>query len=308
MRGLGVSSLNAIVSVLIRQVLRLYPAAWRERYLEEMLLVLERHPVTLWTAADLLLGALDARLHADFLPGRVVSMFQRLRASVIALFCAIVLFGLAWAVMQEVKDPLDVWEATTRQYPALLPIFEVAQATGLIVLLALLVGGAPLVVDALRDALRSRRRGVVLLFLTPIFAVGGLVAFAALTLGASTARAAPGGADAPLTPLAVVLQLVLLVLLAGVIVGSVVAVSLAIVRAQVEARLLRFALLPAGVALVAMVAGAGATLALTVLSYQEAPQLAPGELAGCVVVMVGALGLAGVALGRGVRAARQPGE
>lgn len=215
----------------IRQVLRLYPAAWRERYEEEMLLVMEQHPVTLWTAADLLLGALDARLHPDLLPGRLASMFQWLRASVIAFFCAIVLFDLAWAVMQQVKDPLPVWETTTRQYPTLLPIFEVAQATGLIVLLALLVGGAPIVFSALRAAVRNRRRSVVLLFLTPIFAVGGMVAFAALTLGASTARAAPGNADAPLTPLAVALQLLLLVLLAGVIVGSVIAVALAIVRA-----------------------------------------------------------------------------
>lgn len=41
-------------------LLRLYPRAWRERYEDEMLAVLEEHDVTLATHVDLLRGAVDA--------------------------------------------------------------------------------------------------------------------------------------------------------------------------------------------------------------------------------------------------------
>ena len=43
-------------------LLRLYPRAWRQRYEKEMMMLLERHRISVATIADLLLGALDARL------------------------------------------------------------------------------------------------------------------------------------------------------------------------------------------------------------------------------------------------------
>ena len=46
-----------------RRILCCYPRAWRERYEREMEQVLLSHAVTFWTLIDLLLGALDARLH-----------------------------------------------------------------------------------------------------------------------------------------------------------------------------------------------------------------------------------------------------
>src|SRR5579875_3539881 len=46
---------------LIDWILQVYPRAWRERYEEEIRVVLEAHDFTVLTACDLLLGALDAR-------------------------------------------------------------------------------------------------------------------------------------------------------------------------------------------------------------------------------------------------------
>jgi hypothetical protein len=43
-------------------LVRLYPAAWRERYGEEFLALLEERPVGPFDVADVVLGALDARL------------------------------------------------------------------------------------------------------------------------------------------------------------------------------------------------------------------------------------------------------
>jgi hypothetical protein len=45
-----------------RFLVRLYPAAWRERYGEEFLVLLEERPVGPFDVADVVLGALDARL------------------------------------------------------------------------------------------------------------------------------------------------------------------------------------------------------------------------------------------------------
>jgi hypothetical protein len=42
--------------------LRLYPRAWRERYGEEFVALLDANPPTIWSAIDLVSGALDARL------------------------------------------------------------------------------------------------------------------------------------------------------------------------------------------------------------------------------------------------------
>lgn len=44
-------------------LLRLYPAAWRERYEEEFLALLEARPPTLGDRFDVVRGAIDARLH-----------------------------------------------------------------------------------------------------------------------------------------------------------------------------------------------------------------------------------------------------
>ncbi len=44
-------------------LLRLYPRAWRERYGDEMLALLEAQPASIFDQLDLILGALDAHLH-----------------------------------------------------------------------------------------------------------------------------------------------------------------------------------------------------------------------------------------------------
>jgi hypothetical protein len=49
-------------------LLRLYPRAWRDRYGDELLALLEEHPATLVDTFDLIRGALDARLHPQ-VPG-----------------------------------------------------------------------------------------------------------------------------------------------------------------------------------------------------------------------------------------------
>ena len=54
------------------RLLRLYPSAWRERYGEELVALLEDHPATLADRLDLIRGAFDARLHPQ-VPGTAAS-------------------------------------------------------------------------------------------------------------------------------------------------------------------------------------------------------------------------------------------
>ena len=55
----------------VKRLLRLYPAAWRERYAEEFLTVLEETPTTWRNHLDILRGAVDAHLHPEWTtPGR----------------------------------------------------------------------------------------------------------------------------------------------------------------------------------------------------------------------------------------------
>ncbi len=48
------------------RLLHLYPRHWRERYEAEVRVLLEEHTVRLTTLADLLAGAVDARLNAGY--------------------------------------------------------------------------------------------------------------------------------------------------------------------------------------------------------------------------------------------------
>ena len=65
-------------------LMHLYPRAWRERYGDELVALLEEHPPTLADLFDLMRGAFDARLHPQVpgasAPGKEIPMNQRLFA------------------------------------------------------------------------------------------------------------------------------------------------------------------------------------------------------------------------------------
>jgi hypothetical protein len=63
-----VSSYQTLRAEWVVRLLRLYPRTWRDRYGDEVAELLHNHQVTLWTALDIFLGALDAHAHPDLLP------------------------------------------------------------------------------------------------------------------------------------------------------------------------------------------------------------------------------------------------
>ena len=289
----------------VGRLLRLYPRAWRDRYGAEVTHLLQHHRVTPWTALDILLGALDAHVHPELLPGRLTSMVHRIRTGEIAIFCAFVLFSLAWLPLTLVRDPLPVWEAAIGMHPELLTMLDLLDLAGLIAALAVLVGGVPILASALVQAARTRRWHLLLLFAIPLLAGALLGVFAVLALPASGARQS-SAPSAPLTPLAVVLQIGLTLLLLATIAGSTAAVAAAVAHSDIGAGLLRFALLPAGVATVALSGGLLAALALTALIFIEAPEVGfwPPLHFAYVLVMLLAVTVAILGLRRGIWASR----
>lgn len=283
-------------------LLRLYPDSWRERYAEEMRQVLNLHPVTIWTALDVLLGAFDAHLYSGLLPSKVVTMGHRIRTSEIMIFCAFVLFGLAWLSIGLVRDPLVEWERAVRLHPEILTVFSIEQLAGGIAFLAMLAGGLPILLATLRHAIHSRRWNLLLLLCVPVVAVATLLVYGLLAVSASTTRQSTLP-SAPLTPLAVLLQLGLLVLFVVALVVSVAAVAQAINQSDLNEELLRLVLWPAAILTAAILVGLLAAAILTTEGFTEAPELAPGNLLAMTVLMAAAAFLAVFALRRGIAAA-----
>lgn len=286
-----------------QRLLQLYPRAWRERYGDEVAAVLAAHHVTPWTLLDIVLGALDAHLHGDLLPGRLTSMAHRIRSSEIAIFCAFVLFCVAWLPLRLVRDPLPIWEAAVTAHPALLTTLTILDLASVIATLAILVGGLPLLASALAQSIAARRWRLLALFAVPLIAAATLAVVGLADIPWSSVS--QSGQTQMLQPIAVQLALVLLLFVA--IGGSAAAIATGIGHSEVSARTLRFALLPAGVATAALALGLLAAGALNALIFTEAPQVGFWPLMQVMdlLMMLVAVVLAAVALRHGIQAARE---
>ena len=91
-------------------LVRCYPARWRERYGDEFLALLEERPLGPYDVADILLGALDARLRshrAAGSPERGVPMSLRLGGY------AAILGAVLWAVAGLISRSASSVRSTT---------------------------------------------------------------------------------------------------------------------------------------------------------------------------------------------------
>ncbi|HLY31114.1 MAG TPA: hypothetical protein VKQ36_08790 [Ktedonobacterales bacterium] len=289
------------LSALARRLLRLYPRVWRDRYGDELDALLDEYPVTLWTLLDLLLGVFDARLHINLLPGRLTSMTHRIRTSEIAIFVAFVLFCVAWFPLHFVSDTPSLWQSATQAHPELGVALTTLNLAGMLALLAVLVGGIPLLLAAFGRAVADRRWDVLLLLAIP--ALVALV-YVGITIASVAAFGALQG-PFPMTPPAIRPWLALGALVAAS--GSTVALAFAIGRSELGLRMARFALIAAGMATISMGVGmlAGVSLiALISVEAQEQLGVWPPIEAALTLVLLGATTLADLALWRGAQAAR----
>ena len=71
-----------------RRLVRLYPQAWRERYGEEFVAILEQRPASGSDLFDVALGAVDAWLRPQVVTERRMVVADRMRSSVILVLWA----------------------------------------------------------------------------------------------------------------------------------------------------------------------------------------------------------------------------
>jgi hypothetical protein len=118
-----------------RQLIRLYPAVWRERYGDEFEAVLDERPMGPFDVADIVLGAIDARLRlrgrrAITTTGRGISMSLRIGG------IAAIVAGATWGFALVASTGLLPFEVADDDQWLLFAIF----ATGSLSLLLALIG------------------------------------------------------------------------------------------------------------------------------------------------------------------------
>ncbi|EPZ44494.1 hypothetical protein [Alicyclobacillus acidoterrestris] len=246
-------------------LLRLYPRAWRERYEQEMLVLLEEHKITPATVLDLLIGALDAHLNYNGVTEGVTYMVNRLRTGVVMIFCAFMLFGVGWSMLQRLTDPLNQFNAVAMYHPEFRVLFDADFIAGCLSFLAFLIGGLPVFFISLRRAIKHRQKNVLIPFAVALSCLlTSILATAVLANWHHIAYA--------LTHIYVFLGGYVALMAVMLIVGTV-AVSLMIQRTDFQLSELKFVFIPEVVILFCMgVAVVMATiLIITITAY--APQL-----------------------------------
>jgi hypothetical protein len=297
------------VSRLAGRLVVLYPRAWRERYEEEFVAMLEQGSVSIRGLFDIVLGAADAWLRPQVAyDGRLV-MVARMRGSVLAVLWAwvgLVIAGVGFRKMTEYEDFVRAARDSTLVGVA----FDAVVVGAFVALVAVMVGCAPVAYVALRKALAEGRKDVPLLLCMPLLCGAGFIAYTLLLVKViypALGHIAIHGA----VNVALFLSLVGAFSLAAL--AGAWMVTLAVRRAEVGGQVLRFAVYLAAVAGVAMAVVLAGTTAWGVGLLAQAPALFSGDEGiletptyadwlAIVAVMTASTAIAVIASIRGLRA------
>lgn len=289
-----------------RWLVALYPDAWRERYEDEFLALLEQCPLSLMSLIDVIVSALDAHLHSTAVFGRMLTMLQRLRSTAITVFCAYIVFVLAglgyWNMTEDYAERLNV-------HPAIAIPFYALQTGAIIGLLAVLAGGLPIALAVARRAFVTRNWRPLLLLGVPPVSLAVWVGYTIFILQLSRVLDS-GNHTHPLNHIIGLSWIGLFHLAAAV---STTAVVVAVRQSEISLSLFQFARIPAALATLSMAAMLAATIAWGVALKLVDPQVFNGAygiyLIGAnvavswlliVVVMAAATAVAAVSIWRGL--------
>ena len=261
-------------------LLRLCPRAFRQEYGVEVAQVFRQllrdawaergvwGALTCFVAAlgDLALGALMEYLALAKGAWNRSGMMSRMRSSAILVFCAYIAFVVVGMSFQKSTEDV-VKSSVPTAHPGVALAYAVVMGGAVIALLATLAGGLPLAFAALRQALATRRWGIVALFAVPPIAL--LVWLGWLWVLQNVIHVGQLTSNPLDTTHLYIYSFVGLFIVAAIV--SVLAVSVAIARSEIRPELYRFALTPEiGVAL-GMVVTIGAIVAWGVQMLTYAP-------------------------------------
>lgn len=172
-----------------RLLIELYPQAWRRRYRDEVLALVEDDPPGARGLASLLTGAADAHLRPQSSWSARTPPLERIRLSIGAMFCSWIALAVVGAGFQkETEEP--AFFAAARAHPLLAVAHAVVVAGAALGALAIAVGGLPLLWQALGSARAGRDRRLVGLLLLPLVAIAGFAALTWLLLAIAPASGA----------------------------------------------------------------------------------------------------------------------
>ena len=294
-------------------LLRLYPPAWRDRYGEEFAALLAETRLSPFVVCDVVIGALDAHVHPELAPGRVLSMVSRLRTSAVTIFCAYIAFVLAGLALNGASDDTH-FSRILASRPELAAPWYFLMGASVLSLLAVVVGGVPIAWAVWRNSPEQRR-----LLLVPVACFLVVAIPPAIVVGIVLSDGIPqiqasSSVNAPASSTAITFATLYGVLFVLAAIVATWAVATAVRRANISPNLYRFALLPETVATAAMAAMLLATLAVGYFAAQDDAAefqrvdlhlpitLSLSTWLGIVLVMAVATGIAILALRRGYRA------
>jgi hypothetical protein len=247
----------------------LYPEAWRERYGEEMLALVEDDPPRVRGLASLVRGAVAAHLHPR--ARWRATPAARMRLSIGFLFGCWMLLSLGGLAFQKVTEniPFDTPFSDASQQHHWIALGRAAILAGaLLGAVSIAVGGLPLLWLALRRALRAGEWRLRLLLALPALSL-----VAASAVGRVLVLMAPGrGYDFPASWVLALMAPMSLLTIAWAA-GCALAARAVLRRIELPASALRRASL-AGLALAAAMCAVTLGLAIYALAlWQQAPGL-----------------------------------
>ena len=241
-----------------------------------------------------LLGETVSGLLAEYwteLFGRKRPMLHTIQRSMVATFGAFVLFLFAYTAFGRIVDPVAPFDAVGRVYPEIALTHALVAYGGEIALLALILGGLPILFIAVKHAISGGLRSVIELFLIKpkqaFFLLGAALVVTVCSLGfllatqyifGSTSCTDTNGCIAGQPPLLFVLDLAVIIvcITLGVFVALAISTSLSLVvlRSEFGTGMLRFALVPIGIIALAMATSTVAASIWTIRLWVDAPQFA----------------------------------
>lgn len=258
--------------------------------------------------ADVIFGAAAeySTLLAHVLKGSSHMLQSRqYRRSASIIFAAFIAFVIAGIGFQKTNEDIMKTSLPTT-YPILAIAYYAMMAGAVVALLAVLIGGIPVALAALRYGVANRRNDILARFAMPPIVLLVLIAAGVIVFTNNIGGNTPATIHSPQRIAAIGALVVLLIV--GAIVSTYAVLS-AIARSQISGRLLRFTLLPGVLATIAMVVMVAAHVLWSFGLWQDAPTLffgnegilATSTLVGTVVQVVIMVVAALLALGALIR-------
>lgn len=241
-----------------------------------------------------LLGETIPGLLAEYLTelfGRKRPMLPTVRRSMVAVFWAFVLFLFAYIALGRTADPVAPFEAVGRLHPEVAITYAIFTHSGEIALLAVLLGGLPILFMAVKRAFAGGPFSVLKLFLIKpkqaLLLLGAALLISICFLGFLLATqyifglppcTSTNGCVVGQPPLLLALGVAAIIggltLLVFVILAITASLSLAVLRSEFGTGMLRFALVPIGLLALTMTTATVASAIWTICLWVDAPQFA----------------------------------